>query len=337
MKNKVSIYDIAAYCNVSAATVSYVINGKKKVSEETKLKVLQAIDVLGYYPNYIARALSTGKTNLIGILLPLQDASIAFLQNPFYVEFIGGFEAMLTKYDYDVVIGIEQEGEKLVDWVKRRTVDGLILIGNHKVTTYEILKDLNLPTVLIDDYSEYSKDFNNVRSNDEEGMYQATKYLIDLGHENIGFVGNSDLYLIDKIRYNGYARAMQESNLSIKDDYLFKCDATFDYGLKIVDDILKVKGITAVVCSADILAIAIIKRCEELGKKIPDDLSVVGFDDIQSSAYIYPGLTTIHQEIAEKGACAARILFDIFEHEALSDKLIILEPYLIKRESVKER
>ena len=332
---KVSIYDVAEYCGLSVASVSYAINGKKKVSEKTRSKVLEAIDVLGYYPNYTARALSTGKTGLVGILLPLNDASIAFLQNPFYVELIGGFEKVSVQYNYDIIIGMEQKEEKLEDWIKRRTIDGLILIGSHPESTYQILKNINIPIVLIDDYSNESKYFNNIRTDDTYGMYIATKHLIENGHKKIGFVGNHKLYLIDNMRYLGYQKAMEEAGLKITDDKLYMCDATFDEGLKIAENIIKDKNVTAVVCSADILGIAIIKKAEELGYKIPDDLSIVGFDDVQSANYLYPGLTTVHQEIGQKGILAANILIDILEHKEQENKNLVLEPYLVKRESVK--
>ena len=336
MNEKVSIYDIAEYCKVSVATVSYVINGKKKVSEKTRRIVLEAIDKLGYYPNYVARALSTGKSNLIGILLPLNDASIAFLQNPFYVELIGGFEKVSANYNYDIVIGIEQEDEKLEDWIKRRTIDGLILIGSHPKSTYNILKKCGIPIVLIDDYSEESVDFNNIRTDDTLGMYLATKYLIDKGHKKIGFVGNHKLYLIDKMRFDGYAKAMKEAGLKISNDMLYLSDATFDSGLKIADELMKNHNVTAVVCSADILGISIIKHYIECGLEIPKDLSIVGFDDIQDANYIYPGLTTVHQEIGTKGVRAANILFDILEGRIENKTDIILEPFLVERQSVKE-
>lgn len=336
MKNKVSIYDIAKYVGVSPASVSYVINGVNKVSEETKQKVLNAIKELGYVANYTAKALSTGKSFLIGILLPLNDASIAFLQNPFYSEFMGGVELGLAGFKYDIVIGNIKDQEYLEEWIKRRNLDGVILIGTHEKFVYQILKDINIPTVLVDDDGVDSADFNNVKSNDLNGMYLATKHLIELGHKNIGFVGNASLYLVDKKRYDGYKKAMDEVGYKIEKGFIYEADATFDDGLKIALDIIKRNNVTAVVCSADILGIAIMKKYKELGYDIPSNLSIVGFDDIQSANFIYPGLTTVHQEIGEKGVRASKILIDILENKIEDKVLETLEPYLVKRNSVRK-
>lgn len=336
MKNKVSIYDIAKYVGVSPASVSYVINGVDKVSEETKRKVLDAIKELGYVANYTAKALSTGKSHLIGILLPLNDPSIAFLQNPFYSEFIGGVEKGLANYKYDIVIGNIKDQDFLSEWIKRRNLDGVILIGTHEKFVYEILKEINIPTVLIDDDGLDSVDFNNVKSNDLNGMYLATKYLIELGHKKIGFVGNASLYLVDKKRYDGYKIAMDEAGLNVDNGFIYETDATFDDGLKIALDIIKRNNVTSVVCSADILGIAIMKKYKELGYDIPSNLSIVGFDDIQSANFIYPGLTTVHQDIGEKGERAAKILIDILENKQEDKVVETLEPYLVKRNSVKK-
>lgn len=337
MSNKVSIYDIAEYCNISPASVSYVINGKKKVSEATKKKVYEAIHYLGYHPSSIARALSTGCTKTIGIMLPLKDASIAFNQNPFYVEFIGGIETILAKYDYDIVISIEFNQEKLVNWITNRTVDGIVLIGHHDEEIYKALLDSLIPVVLIDDDSKYSYKFNNVKSNDEIGMYIATHHLIELGHRRIGFVGNKDKYEIDKKRYNGYYKAMTDYNINVKDEYLYQADAVEKDGIRIASEIIEKKNITACVCCGDILAVLIMKTMQEKGYTIPNDLSIVGFDDIQLANLTTPGLTTIKQNIKQKGIEAGNILIDYLENGSTIKKNIDIDTILIKRNSTTKR
>lgn len=335
MKKKISIYDIAKYINVSPATVSYVINGVHKVSEETKQKVLAAIEELGYVPDHNARSLSTGKSHLIGLFLPLDDASIAFLQNPFYVEFIGGLEQGIANYDYDIVIGYQKNQNNFKDWARSRGLDGIVMLGTYPKNVYEDIKKLNIPVVLTDIYEEYADEFHNVRINDEKGMFLATKHLIEKGHKNIGFVGARNFSLVDKNRYHGYVKAMKEYNLTIDESNLYDCFATFDDGYAIADNIMKNKELTAIVCSADIIAIGIMKRYKELGKDLPNDLSIVGFDDISDAKYIYPGITTIRQDIGQKGKMAARIIVDNLENEVNTKTVITLEPILIERESVK--
>ena len=121
-----------------------------------------------------------------------------------------------------------------------------------------------------------------------------------------------------------------------QDEYIFTSLATFDDGYKIADEIIRRNNVTAVACSADIVAIGIIKRYNELGKNIPEDLSIIGFDDIQDAKYIYPGLTTIHQDIGSKGEKAMQIILENLKNNIHTKTLINLEPYLVERESVKE-
>ena len=335
MNSKVSIYDIAKYLGLSVATVSYVINGVDKVSSKTKERVLAAIDELGYVPNYTARALSTGKSHLIGILLPLEDASIAFLQNPFYSEFIGGLEKGIQGYNYDLVIGASKSVDNFKDWIQSRDLDALIVIGSNSDKMLQELKDINVPIVLIDDHRDNLEGFNNVKSDDFKGMYLATKYLIDCNHKKIGFAGSPDNYLIDKIRYEGYRKAMEEANLPIYPDYLLDCDATYQAGYDVADELLANKEITALVTTGDMLAIGIMNKLLEKGYKIPDDLSIVGYDDILNAKISFPSLTTIHQHITKKGDQAAKVIMKILEENNEEKFNLSLTPYLVKRGSVK--
>jgi len=336
MKSKVSIYDIAKYSNVSPAAVSYVINGVNKVSEETRNKVLKAIEELGYVPNHNARSLSTGKSHLIGLFLPLSDTSVAYLQNPFYVEFIGGLEKGIRDADYDIVIGSLKNENDFERWARSRNLDAVVMLGKYPRNIYDDIKRLNIPVVLTDVYEEYSNEFHNIRIDDEKGMYISTKYLIEKGHREIGFIGFKEASLVDKNRYLGYKRAMDEYNIEIKDEFLFTSFATFDDGYKIADEILRRQSVSAVACAADITAIGIIKRYSELGLKVPDDLSIVGFDDIRDAEYIYPGLTTIHQDIGLKGEKAMTIILDSLKTNNIKKILINLDPFLVERGSVKE-
>lgn len=336
MKNKVSIYDIAKYSEVSPAAVSYVINGVNKVSEETRKKVLKAINDLGYVPNHNARTLSTGKSHLIGLFLPLSDTSIAFLQNPFYAEFIGGLEKGIMNADYDIVIGSLKNEHDFERWIRSRNLDAVVMLGKYPKSVYDDIKKLNIPIVLTDVYEEYSNEFHNIRIDDEKGMYLATKHLIDKGHKDIGFIGFKEISLVDKKRYLGYKKAMEENKIEVKEEFLFTSFATFDDGYKIADEIINRNSVTAVACSADIIAIGIIKKYNELGKKVPDDLSIVGFDDIRDAEYIYPGLTTIHQDIGLKGEKAMEIILDTLKTNHNKKIIINLEPSLVIRDSVKE-
>ncbi len=337
MNEKVSIYDIAKYLDISPATVSYVINGVDKVSKKTKEKVLKAIEELGYVPNYSARAVATGKTHLIGVILPVDNASIAFLQNPFYVEYLGGFEKAIENYNYDICIAVYKKETDVKEWVKKRGLDGLAMLGSYEKEVLDSLKDIAIPIVLTDEYGMNQNEFNLVKSSDNDGMYDATKYLIENGFKRIGFVGYPSKYPVDLYRYNGYLKALKDSNIEYKNEYLYETGATFDEGYNLGDRIMSDNYVDAIVCSGDILAIGIMKRIMELGYDIPSDLSIIGFDDIQDANFVYPGLTTVHQHIGEKGYRSAQILIDLLENNRKGTSSINLKPYLVKRNSVKEK
>lgn len=336
LKRKTSIYDIAKFINVSPTTVSYVINNKGKVSWETRQKVQKAIEELGFIPDTTARSLSTGKSHLIGLFLPLDNAAVAFTQNPFYVEFLTGLEIGIADYDYDIVIGCQKNINNFGEWVHSRGLDGVIMIGRYPQKTYQIINKLNIPIVLIDVYEDYPEKFYNIRVDDKKGMYDATKYLIDKGHKKIGFIGAPKRNMIDYNRYLGYELAMKESNIKIEENYLYDEFATFDSGLKIGEKLIENRNVSAVVCCADIIAIGIIRKFNEKNLKIPDELSIVGFDDIQDAKFIYPGITTIRQDIRLKGELASKTIIEHLNNKKTNGTLISLDLTLVERESVKE-
>ena len=153
MKNKVSIYDIAKYLNVSPATVSYAINGVDKVSKKTRARVLNACKKLNFIPNTTARSLSTGKSHLIGLYLPLDDPSLALSQNPFYGEFLAGLESAISECDYDIVLGSQKVSDSFCNWVQSRNLDAAIMLGRYPNETNEDIDSLKIPIILIDIYT----------------------------------------------------------------------------------------------------------------------------------------------------------------------------------------
>ena len=336
-EKKVSIYDIAKIAGVSSASVSYVVNGKGKVSEKTKQKILKVMEQTGYTPDTFAISLSTGKSHLIGLCLPFKDASEAFVNNPFYGEFLGYFEKEMIKEGYDVIVGSLKDAKSFTRWVKSRKLEGVVMIGLFPNEIYEAIQKLDLSVVLVDVYESHSPSFKSIRVDDKGGTYKATKYLIEQGHRNIGFVGGDvDNSLLDDMRFDGYVDALKESGIELNSSLVYKIPATFDGGYAIAEEIAShIDDMTAVVCDADIIAIGIIRRLNELGHKIPDELSIVGFDDIQAARYIYPALTTVHQSIREKGRLSALTLLDQMKGTEDGDNLVITKTSLIVRQSVK--
>ena len=336
MPQKVTIYDIARYLRVTPATVSYALNNVSKVSEETRRRVLAAAKELGYSRDYSATSLSTGKTHLMVLFLPFEDISRAFLENPFYGEFIGGFEKQIKRFDYDLLIQPMLNEKDLLPWLRGRGVDAIAVIGSFPKHYRHAFKTIGKPVVLVDVFDNYCEEYNNVRTSDEEGCYEATKYLIDKGHTRIAFVsGDVNTSFIDKRRFQGYKAALEENNIPYSERIVYVSDVSFNGGIEVSQILMKENKVTGIVCAADSLAIGIMNGYRTAGKSVPEDISVIGFDDIQSAKLVYPGLTTIRQDIAEKGRLAAKLLIDDLKNKDNNNKLITLEPELIERNSVK--
>ena len=335
MSRKTTIYDIARYLKISPASVSYVINGIDKVSKETKEKVLAAIKELGYSKDTNAVYLSTGKSNTIALFLPWDDISLAFSQNPFYGEFLGSVSKRIQRKGFDLLVEPLMEAKDFAKWIKGKSLIGIIMLGKFPIEYYNAIKSLDIPAVLVDVYEDYASEYTTLRINDSDGSYIATEYLIQNGHKNIAFIaGDIETSEVDNHRYIGYKAALKDYNLPIKKENLFICEPTFDAGLEMSKKIMENKSITAVVCAADILAMGVIRGYYENGKKLPQDLSIIGFDDIQSAKLVFPALTTVKQDIMEKGRLASKLLIDAIVGNDKSIKHLVMQPQLVIRQSV---
>lgn len=337
-KKKVSIYTIAKTLGVSPATVSYVVNGRyNKVSLETRQKILDEIEKTGYVPDVNARGLSCGRSRLIGLFLPIsEDKQTSYLlNNPFYMEFIAAIEKYNRDSSYDLVLGYKDQKE-FVPWVLSRNFDAVIMLGKFPTQEAFRVDDLKMPLIFIDIYAEEFNRFTNIRSDDKGGMYKATKYLLEQGHRNIGYVGTASRSELDHQRYEGYSLALQEYGLQASEELLYLSYPDFEGGLKIAERILEDNRCTAIVCSADIIALGIMNKLEQLGKKIPDDLSIIGFDDIREASYAYPSLTTVRQNIVLKGELVMEALKQEIENENIERRVIVVDTDLIIRNSTKK-
>ncbi|MFA6801641.1 MAG: LacI family DNA-binding transcriptional regulator [Acholeplasmataceae bacterium] len=343
MTKKTNIAEIARLAGVSKATVSYVINDVNKVSEKTKERVKKIMEDLDFIPNMNARSLLNGQTKLIGVTLPLiapSDTTGTLLEtNPFFAEYLGEIHKVISSYGYDILLsGIQVKG-KYNNWIKSRGLDGIILLGSYPTDIYEEVKKLQIPTVLTDVYESYSNDFHSINTDDARGSYLATKHLIELNHERIGFVGGSITNSpIHNNRYLGFGKAMLESNLKINSDCVFETLTTFEGGVKLAEKLMEEKiKLTALVVDADIVALGMMKAFQDANHKIPDEISIVGFDDIQAASFVSPGLTTMRQFISKKGEIAAQLIMeDILANKITTDSQTV-ESKLVVRGSTKIR
>lgn len=337
---KTTMKDVAAYASVSVATVSNVLNNiTNKTTEATRQKVLAAVKELNYKMDMTARTLSIGKSNLIGIFLPQvfenSMPSSVLKGNPFYNDLISGIEYEARMSGYDILISSVESSEHALELMDKRMLDGLAILGHHSEGFWRDVSGGDVPIVLVDNYRSEAMGMNNVGIDDEMGAYLATKHLITLGHKNIAMgTGRMGVDEVNANRHVGFRRAIKEAHLSLIHCPVIQEDVSFRGGITIGHRLLKDHtDVTAVFASADIMAFGIIKIMNQFGKKIPDDLSVIGFDDLSICEYTFPSLTTIRQDIYKKGIEVARILVKKIDKEEVTSQTLPVE--LIVRETTK--
>lgn len=335
---RVTIKDIAKETGLSIATVSYVLNGKDNVLEETKKIVQDAADQLGYIKNYSARSLVMNTSNLIGVVIPQTEPGHAMVfENPFYSEILSSIEYHARLIGYHVIVTGTDADEKYYNLAKERNLDGIIIIGAYPDEFYDGLKTTRTPIVLVDSYIE-GEHFHSVTINDIEGAYSATQYLIDNGHKDIAFIsgGFKNGGVCEK-RCQGYRNALKDSRIEVKKENIITEYTDFDSGMHMAKKMIQETNVTAVFCSADILALGVIKQLTEMGIKIPEDISIMGFDNLGIARYSTPGLTTVGQDVFEKGKMAVELIQKGIHTKNIETQEIVLKTKIVIRESVAKR
>lgn len=315
MAKKYSIRDIAHLAGVSVASVSNVLNGKMdRVSAETAKRIQDLFTKLDYQPNLTARSLSSGKSRLVGLVFPVTihgEKAISLIgENPFYGEFFDGVENVLRNQNYDIILAGFRPEHDCSDWVRQRSLDGVIFLGSFSFSMLEGLERRGVPVVLTDSEPSYRSQFCSVGVDDEAGAFMATNHLISLGHRRIALAGgDTSSSFINASRENGYRRALESHGIGFDPDRIFRDTVSMGGGRRIAERMLaSADRPSAVFAMADTLAIGIISVCLDRGLQIPRDLSVTGFDDLAIFRYLSPGLTTIRQDVTGKGSAAAERL-----------------------------
>ena len=335
---RATLKDVAQLAGVSSSTVSYVLNGKRSISESTRNRVMDAVKKLDYVPDLNARGLSMRDSKLIGVVVPqTEPGDRLMLQNPFYSEVLGSIEYYARQQGYHILISATDANASYLTLAKQRNLDGIIVIGMYPSEFYQQMKKTKIPIVLIDSYcNDYY--YHNVRIDDAYGSYLATQYVLQCGHREIAFfVGQLQENGVMKKRLAGYQKALNEFSVPYRTEYVFEGQIDYKSGIQMAETMIGQKiPVTAVVAAADILAIGAMKGIYELGYKVPNDISVVGFDDLELSGYLTPGLTTIKQQISLKGQRAVELLLKHIAQPNLTKQEEILPLQLIERDSVRK-
>jgi LacI family transcriptional regulator len=326
-----TIYQVSELAGVSLATVSRVMNNNARVSDATRAKVLSAMEQLGYRPNSIAQSLASSRSNSVGIL-------VSELHGPFYGEMLSGIENECRAAGKHVIIAAghsEEASEKDgIEFLISRNCDALILHVEAVSDDYLIkLATGKLPIVLINRYIPQLAE-NCISLNNELGGYLATKQLLQQGHTQLAYISGPMWKSDAKDRFAGHLRAMAEQNLTFNANLFAEGDFRDSSGSASMQQLLS-KGLpfTALVCGNDEMAAGAMDVAREHGLQVPQDLSIVGFDNLILARYIYPKLTTIDYPIGEMGRMAARwVLKHIYQQQALQ-LINIFQPALVCRES----
>lgn len=333
---KVTISDIARMANVSKATVSRVINNKPEgVGKETRDNVLRIIEECGFQPSMIARGLVTNKTKSLGLI-------ITDIANSFFPLLVRGVEDYAKKFGYSIFLcNSDNSPKKEKEYIKafiEKNVDGVILSSSMTETSFhhKILKSKNIPLVLLDrcvDGSDYDA---CVFLDNVKGAYLAVNYLIDNGHKNIAFISGTKTAIISLNRLKGYKKALEERNIKVNEDIIVEGNWQIDSGYKRTMELLdQGKEFTAIFAGNDLMAVGAIKALKSRNIKIPEQVEIIGFDNIDLSWIIEPQLSTVGQPAYKMGAKGAQQLINLIEGKKIVNKSIILEPELILRETTK--
>lgn len=329
-----SIKDIAKKANVSVSTVSRVLNNSKYVRDELRERVLKAVEEYGYKPNLVARGLVNKKTNLIGVLIPR-------LANNFFAEIIEGVENLAHLYGYNILLGtsnndVQKEVELLSVFVERQ-LDGIIFSVTEFTDEHrKFFEGLPVPTVFIGQEIEHGT-YPYVTIDNVKASYEATKYLIKLGHKRIAIIaGPKDDVATGVDRLRGFVKAMEEEGLAVEHGWQIHKYHTIENGYLAASQVMShEEKPTAIFACSDLLALGAINYLTEHGYSVPNDISVMGFDDIDLASIFKPKLTTVKQFPVEIGAISIRLLIDLMEKGQVLD-LRNLVPYrIVVRESTK--
>lgn len=333
-----TLKDIAREANVSVTTVSNVIHGNhKRVAQDTVEKINMIIEKNNYIPNMTARSLVNKLSKIIGVInRVVPEKSGSFIADPFHSVVIEGIEKKLREKGYYLMIRTVYNEDELFSLLRNWNMDGLILIGLFQDEFFEKLMKADIPFVLIDSYIDNHKVLN-IGLEDCNGGYMATKHLIDKGHRNIVFASPIIKHNgVVEERYKGYKLALKEANIPFQNKNVYQQEINITEGIELGHKLSNRTDVTAIFATADILAAGIISGLNEQGKRVPDDFSVIGFDDLYISSLTAPRLTTIHQDVQEKGKIAAESLIRVIEGAVNETNNIVLPVTLVERHSVKD-
>jgi LacI family transcriptional regulator len=328
--------DVARLAGVSTSTVSHVINNNRFVSEAVREKITSAISQLNYAPSALARSLKINQTRTIGMLLTASS-------NPFYAEVVRGVERSCYERGYSLVLcntdGDENRMNRSLETLLQKRVDGLLIMCTEShIPSAEILNRYpSIPSVMMD-WSPFEGGSDIIQDNSLLGGEMATRYLIARGYTRIACIAGPQDKTPARVRLEGFQQAMAQAGLPVLPGYIVNGDFEFQGGYNAMNQLLALKPLPeAVFTSNDAMAVGVYHALFQAGLSVPQDIAVIGYDDIELARYMTPPLTTIHQPKDELGELAIDTLLHRLAEPGGSQQLLVLTPELIERGSVAER
>lgn len=325
-----TIHDVAKEAGVSIATVSRVLQGSPKVVPETKERVDEAIRKLEYKPNRLAQQFRSQKTRDVLVILPE-------IGNTFHTEILQGVEAVANKNRYNILIADSHNDpvaeEHFYEMLSQKQVDGIISFSTalsiDKLTDYAE----NYPVVIGCRYVDHRR-IPNVTIDNSKAETDITSYILNLGHKNICYLaGPSDAHVY-RDRLKGFLTAVDSRGAQIDPELIVNCESSIQGGYDAMNIALNTgKAISAVIASGDVMAVGAIKALVSAGYNVPQDVAVVGFDDIDLSRLLTPTLTTVRQPKHQIGARSMEILLDLIDGKPMRTNRVVLDYELVIRES----
>ncbi|MDM5336663.1 LacI family DNA-binding transcriptional regulator [Fictibacillus enclensis] len=325
-----TIKDVAKKANVSVATVSRILNNLPGYSEKTKEKVLEVIAEMGYQPNAIARGLINKKTKTLGVLLPAVSDTFASVV-------LSGIEDMAHELDYSVMVcNTDKDGKRTMKYLqalREKQVDGIVFVSEFfKEEYYNAIIAMNLPVVLVSTKSKYDVPF--IKVDDKKAVFDGVTYLLERGHRSIGMIAGTKGDPIATLpRIEGYKRALKEKGIPVDRRKIAFGDFGFESGITAAKELLKqTEGLTAIFCSSDEMAAGALSYLYRMSIRVPDQISIIGYDNTKVAEMAIPPLTTVGQPLYEMGKNAVKMLLD---RETGEQQSVFMPHHIVERETVK--
>jgi len=324
----VSIKDIARLAGVSHSTVSRALRNSSLIPAATRERIQQIARDAGYSASAVARSLVTRRTQAIGVV-------VTTIADPFNGDVVAGIEETANERGYSVILANSQADPEremaVVRSFQERRVDGILVASSRVGALYvPVLSELNIPIVLLN--NQHPSEFvHSLTIDNVHGAYEATRHLIKLGHQKIGYVGDRLGLHSDAERYAGYRKAMTEAGLKIERDFVIRGDGKPDAGTTAVRKLLSLAvRPTGIICYNDMTALGAFKEVESRRLSVPHDLSIVGFDDLYFASFLHPPLTTIRQPRALMGRRAMQMLLELLDGEQITKTEVICGELVVR-------